>query len=287
MTDTRAKPSGSLLIAWQLENKEVAIVGGGEVACQRIESLLSTAVQTIHLIAPFSGLNPRTAQLVGQHADRIIHIDTDFAFRTTPQQGDVRSDGGLAANVDLFAFDMVLTALDDTELSRRIVHACRSRRIPVNAADIPDLCDFYFGGQVRDGPLQIMISTNGNGPKLAALIKEKIRSSLTGYEGEALTRVGVLRNKLKERAPGVGGEVGKRRMKWMSGICQQWTMKELASLDDETIEWMLNEGWEKGKVVQPARTFQRVISLLAKAALGTIGILVLRRTLLSYYFRRQ
>ena len=141
---------------------------------------------------------------------------------------------------------------------------------------------------MRDGPLQIMISTNGNGPKLAALIKDKIRASLTGYEGEALTRVGVLRNKLKERAPGVGGDIGRRRMKWMSGICMKWSMKELASLDDETIEWMLDEGWEKGgKVVQPPRTFQRVISLLAQAALGTLGLLVLRRTLFHYISRRQ
>lgn len=100
---------------------------------------------------------------------------------------------------------MVLTAVDDVEKSREICALCRKRKIPVNVADIPPSCDFYFGSQIRSGPLQIMISTNGQSPKLANLIRRRIENSLPEGVGEAIEKVGTLRCKLRERAPGVGG----------------------------------------------------------------------------------
>ncbi|TFK76294.1 siroheme biosynthesis protein MET8 [Pluteus cervinus] len=224
---------GSLLIAWQLKDKTVLIVGGGEIAAQRIDSVLTTDA-CILLVCPSEGLSTRTAQLVSIHSTRITHFDRLFSGR------------GELTNVD-----MVLTALDDNERSRDICELCRERKIPVNAADIPDLCDFYFGAQIRDGPLQVMISTNGNGPKLAALVKDKIKSSFTGKEGEAITKVGRLRSQLKERAPGVGGAVGKKRMRWMSSICEKWSMDDLAMLDEPAMSKLLEEGWEKNRVPSP------------------------------------
>ena len=44
-------------------------------------------------------------------------------------------------------------------------------------------------------------------------------------------------------------------MKWMSGVCERWNMEELANLDAETMDWLLDEGWEKGKVLDPPRKF--------------------------------
>ncbi|KAF5315709.1 hypothetical protein D9611_004882 [Ephemerocybe angulata] len=232
---------GSLLIAWQLKDKKVLIVGGGEVGAQRIDSLLTTDAN-IDLVSPSAGLHLRTKKFLEQYPSRITHFDQSFSFPDTQQT---------AASIDVGAYDMVLTALDDTALSRKIVQACRSIRVPVNAADIPDLCDFYFGGQVRDGPLQIMISTNGNGPRIAALIKDRVKGALTGKEGEALIKVGLLRTKLKERAPGVGGDVGKRRMRWMSRVCEQWSLEDLSHLDEEAMEKLLDEGWERNEVPTP------------------------------------
>lgn len=178
---------GSLLIAWQLKDKRVLIVGGGVVASQRIESLLVTDA-LITIIAPAEGLQVRTKELISEHSSRVVHFDRRFSGAD-----------------DLDGVDMALTALDDNKLSEEIVHLCRERRIPVNVADIPPLCDFYFGAQIRDGPLQIMISTNGSGPRIAALIRTKLQEGLTGQEGRAIEKVGALRDKLKERVPGVGG----------------------------------------------------------------------------------
>ncbi|KAM6500368.1 siroheme synthase [Amanita muscaria] len=220
----------SLLISWQLKDKGVLIVGGGEIAAQRIDSILHTEAQ-ITLVAPSDGLNSRTKQFVASHPDRISYHDRLFS------------------GVDeLKNIDMVLTALDDPEVSREIVDMCRTFRIPVNAADIPPLCDFYFGAQIRDGPLQIMISTNGKGPRMASLIRDRLQKGLTGIEGGAIQKVGELRELLKERAPGIGGEVGKKRMKWMTKLCNTWSLEELAMLDKETMSKLLDQGWKQNAV---------------------------------------
>jgi precorrin-2 dehydrogenase/sirohydrochlorin ferrochelatase len=143
---------------------------------------------------------------------------------------------------------MVLTAIDDVELSRDIGTSCRASRIPVNVADDPSYCDFYFGSQIRQGPLQIMVSTNGKSPKLANIIRRKVEESIPKGAGEAIEKVGLLREKLKERAPGVGGDVSKRRMKWIVDLCTSWELDDLAALDDGEIERLLDEGWERDVV---------------------------------------
>ena len=222
---------GSLLIAWQLKDKNVLIVGGGEVAAQRLQSIL-TADANITLISPEKGLHPLTTRIIALRKDRITYHDRLF-------QGPEELDN----------MDMVLTAIDDNELSHNIVMICRERRIPVNAADIPNLCDFYFGAQIRDGPLQIMISTNGNGPRMAVLIKARLQKALSGSEGDAIVKVGQLRKKLRERAPGVGGPLGQERMKWMTKLCNQWEMEDFSSLDEAMMDSLLDEGWEKNRRV--------------------------------------
>jgi len=224
---------GSLLIAWQLKDKRVLIVGGGEIAAQRIESILHTDAD-ISVLAPHDGLHPRTKLFIDLRKDRISYID-----RSLQSAEDLGLDG----------MDMVLTALDDPTLSGNIVALCRAVRIPVNAADLPELCDFYFGAQLRDGPLQIVFSTNGNGPRMAALIRDRVQNALSGYEGEAITKVGILRGMLKERAPGVGGKIGKERMRWMTGLCDAWNMEDLAALDENRMQRLVEEGWEKERKV--------------------------------------
>lgn len=229
------KGGGALLIAWQLKDKHVLMVGGGEVASGRIKSLL-VADALITLIAPRDGLHPLTRFYI-DNSDRITYHDRTFC-----------------GSEDLASVDMVLTAIDDVEWSRRICAMCREQRIPVNVADIPPSCDFYFGSQIRKGPLQIMISTNGNGPKLASIVRSKIEECLPENVDKAIENVGSLRARLRQRAPGVGGDVSRKRMQWISSVCTTWNLDELAGLDEAAMNAILSEGWERGIVPQPDRT---------------------------------
>jgi precorrin-2 dehydrogenase/sirohydrochlorin ferrochelatase len=112
---------------------------------------------------------------------------------------------------------MVLCAVDDPEASTEVWKLCKKLRIAANIADVPPECDFYFGSEHRDGPLQIMISTNGSGPRLANIIRRQIAAGLPQNAGEAIRQVGALRKKLRKVAPSI--EEGPKRMKWYAISC--------------------------------------------------------------------
>jgi precorrin-2 dehydrogenase/sirohydrochlorin ferrochelatase len=57
-----------------------------------------------------------------------------------------------------------------------------------------------------------MVSTNGNGPKLANIVRRQIASNLPNNIGAAVQRVGMLRKKLRKVAPAI--EEGPKRMQW-------------------------------------------------------------------------
>lgn len=140
---------------------------------------------------------------------------------------------------------LVLTAIDDPSASSSIYRLCHSLRIPVNVADVPPECDFYFGSVHRDGPLQVMVSTNGNGPKLANIVRRRIAETLPVGIGDAVVKVGQLRRRLRKVAPKI--EDGARRMDWMSRLCEEWTLKELCLMDDEVMDKVL-QGYLEGRV---------------------------------------
>lgn len=117
-----------------------------------------------------------------------------------------------SSDLDDPSIAMVLTAIDDPEASSRIWKLCKQKRIAANIADVPPECDFYFGSVHRDGPLQIMVSTNGNGPKMASIVRKRIAASLPPNMGNAIQKVGQLRKRLRVMVP--GNEEGPKRMLW-------------------------------------------------------------------------
>lgn len=116
----------------------------------------------------------------------------------------------------------------------------------MNVADVPPECDFYFGSVHRDGPLQIMVSTNGNGPKLANIVRRQIAATLPANLGEAVVKVGALRKRLRGIAPAPAE--GPKRMDWMTRVCEGWSLEELCDMNEEDMEALL-KGYGDGVVV--------------------------------------
>jgi precorrin-2 dehydrogenase / sirohydrochlorin ferrochelatase len=162
-----------------------------QVAAGRILNVLNADAK-VNVVSPKEGLNSEVAHRVEKN--QVTHVDRKFQ----PQ--------------DLDGADMVLTAVDDPDASTQIWKLCKERKIPANIADVPPECDFYFGSVHRDGPLQIMVSTNGNGPKLASIVRKQIAASLPSNTGAAIQKVGSLRRKLRKVAPSI--EEGPKRMSW-------------------------------------------------------------------------
>lgn len=146
----------------------------------------------VTVVSPRDGLNDEVAYRIEQK--QVDYVDRKFE----PS--------------DLDGVDMVLTAVDDPEASSAIWKLCKEKKIAANIADVPPECDFYFGSVHRDGPLQIMVSTNGNGPKLANIVRRQIAAGLPKNIGAAVQRVGMLRKKLRQVAP--APSEGPKRMQW-------------------------------------------------------------------------
>ena len=187
-----------------------------QVAAGRIYHCLN-ADANVTVVAPSSRLNPEVAYRVAQkqvtHIDRVFHPS------------------------DLDGVDMVLIAVDDPVASTTIYRLCKDRRIPVNVADVPPECDFYFGSVHRDGPLQIMVSTNGKGPRLASLIRKFIASCLPSNAGRAIETIGELRVRLRQIAP--SPQEGPRRMAWMTKVSDAYSFEEICELTEEDLENLL------------------------------------------------
>ena len=73
---------------------------------------------------------------------------------------------------------VVIATTDDPVVNEKIHYFCKKKRILVNVADTPDLCDFYMGGIVTKGNLKIGISTNGKSPTLAKRIRQFLEELL-------------------------------------------------------------------------------------------------------------
>ena len=155
---------------------------------------LLNADAKVTVISPRDGLNAEVAHRIERK--QVEHLDKKFE----------------PSDLDDPHITMVLTAIDEPEASTEVWKLCKERRIPANIADVPPECDFYFGSVHRDGPLQIMVSTNGNGPKMANIVRKRIAASLPPNIGDAIAKVGELRKRLRLVAP--GNEEGPKRMKW-------------------------------------------------------------------------
>lgn len=171
------------------------------------------------MISPASGLNPEVRHRIDR--GQVTFVDRKFE----------------PSDLDDPSISLVLTAIDDPAASTEIWKLCKERRIAANIADVPPECDFYFGSVHRDGPLQIMVSTNGKGPRLAASIRKSIAASLPPNAGAAIEKVGRLRAKLRKVAP--GSDAVSKRMGWMIDVSDAYSWETFCDMTDEDMENLL------------------------------------------------
>ncbi|TAE33826.1 MAG: uroporphyrinogen-III C-methyltransferase [Alphaproteobacteria bacterium] len=129
----------------------ILVIGGGEIACAKVEALSSVGV---HVRVVARDIDPAMHILCAQHDYEVMHT----SYHSSQLEG----------------IKIVVAATDDDDLNATIAQECRLRNIWVNVVDNPPLCDFIFPALVRRGSLQIAISTSGVAPVLARMIKQKI-----------------------------------------------------------------------------------------------------------------
>jgi siroheme synthase-like protein len=105
------------------------------------------------------------------------------------------------------------------ELNARIARDAQEAGIPVNIADDPALCTFFFPALVRRGDLTAGISTSGACPRLAARLRERLDEDWPADLGESLEILREERRRLRESAQTgpIVGELDRRISEILKG----------------------------------------------------------------------
>jgi uroporphyrin-III C-methyltransferase/precorrin-2 dehydrogenase/sirohydrochlorin ferrochelatase len=105
---------------------------------------------------------------------------------------------------------LVFAATGEGPTDREIVRAARAARIPANAVDQPDWCDFYTPALVNRAPIAVAIGTEGVGPVLAQMIRADIDRLLP----RSLGRLGRLANTYRRAVDRLVPRGAPRRLFW-------------------------------------------------------------------------
>jgi len=176
VTDSVTNMNKLFPVFLKLEELELLLVGAGNVALEKLNSLLSNSPGAkVTIVAPF--IKEEVMQLLKNHPSCII-IQRSFE------------------KADLENKDLVILATDDKKLHKKIKALTDENRILINVADTPELCDFYLGSIMQKGNLKIAISTNGKSPTIAKRIKEVLNETIPGEIDNLLSNMQSIRNKM-------------------------------------------------------------------------------------------
>lgn len=166
-------------VSYKVKGKRIVIVGGGEEALNKARLAIKTTASVVIVSEAISSkeLYEVGAEIVGRFETSVLD-DTALVF--------VAETGILAEQVKAEA---------------------RSRGIPVNVVDVPGECDFYTPSIIDRAPLTVAISTEGDAPVLARLVRAKIEALLSPDLG----RVARLAGSLRERVADALGKVQAKR----------------------------------------------------------------------------
>ncbi|MDQ0453752.1 siroheme synthase CysG [Rhizobium paknamense] len=110
----------------------------------------------------------------------------------------------------LEGFALVFAATGENVEDRRIVDAARAMKIPANAVDQPDYCDFYTPALVNRAPVAVAIGTEGVGPVLAQMIRADVDRLLPRSMG----KLGRLANSYRTAVEKLVPRGAPRRLYW-------------------------------------------------------------------------
>ena len=176
--DVKKEPGGNQLfpVFLKLNHLHTVLIGAGNVGLEKLTAILNNSPDAEVTVIALSFLS-EIHILAAKHNGVI-----------TRQKSFVPSD--------LDDANIVVAATNDAGLNTWIKESAHERRLLINVADKPELCDFYLGSIVQKGDLKIAISTNGKSPTVAKRLKEVLNEGLPAEIDTTLQQMSQLRNSL-------------------------------------------------------------------------------------------
>lgn len=210
----------------KLQGRRALVIGGGEIALRKAR-LLADAGALLRVVSPEVGAELR--ELVEHGA------------------GELLVRGYLPS--DLQGVSLVIAATDDVPLNAQISEQAQALGIPVNVVDAPALCSVIFPAIVDRSPLIVAISSGGDAPVLARLIRAKIETWIPATYGQLAGLAKIFRAQVKSLFP----DVQQRRVFW-----------------EDVFQGQIAESVFAGKLGEARRMLEDKINGAAPRALGEV-----------------
>jgi uroporphyrin-III C-methyltransferase / precorrin-2 dehydrogenase / sirohydrochlorin ferrochelatase len=160
-------------VFFDLKNRKVVVVGGGEEALRKVRLLLKTEAK-VHIIAD------------------VIHEELAANSRLTLKAAAYQAH-------DLDGAALVYSA--DPALNAIVSRDAQERGIPVNAVDQADISTFIVPSIVDRDPVVIAIGTEGTAPVMGQGIRAAIDAQLPQNIGDLARRAEILRPHVAKHVP--------------------------------------------------------------------------------------
>lgn len=170
-----------------LNNRLCLLVGGGEVATRKGRLLVKAGARL-----------------------RVVALDISAELRelVAHQQGELYEREYHAT--DLTDCVLVIAATDDTSLNEIVSRDAQARNLPVNVVDNPALCTYITPAIIDRSPLVIAVSSGGEAPVLARLLRAKLETLVPLNYG----RLAGLASRWRDRVKARFADTDQRRRFW-------------------------------------------------------------------------
>ena len=173
-----------MIVDLNLQSKKIIIVGGGNEAQKRINSLLK---QECDIIIIADSVDSQVNKLAKTKNIKIIKqkvTDTKFISKLKP--------------------NLIITTTNDRKMNQKIINAAKKKGVTVYSSDNPEDSDFSNPAIIDiENMVQIAIFTGGRSPVMSKMIKEKSEKILK----EIITKEDIAQIKIQKMARKLAKEV--------------------------------------------------------------------------------
>ena len=195
-------------ICLNISKKRCVVIGGGDVAERKVTRLLEAGAG-VEVVGKL--LTPKLKTMKSE--GKIGHIADDYKEEYIK---------------DAF---LVIGATDRDDVNDKIYMDADKNGKLVNIVDSPDRCNFILPSIVKQGDLQIAISTSGKSPALAKKLREEMEGSYGSEYQIFLDIMGAVREKVIVR--GYPSEENKKLFE--------------ALLNSDILQYIREENWSEVK----------------------------------------
>ncbi len=200
-------------LSYKVRGQRIVIVGGGDEALNKARLALKTTASVV----------------IVSDTKSLANFD-ELGCEIAPY----RFDSALLDNTAL------VFIAEASSLADQVKSEARARGIPVNVVDVPEECDFYTPSIIDRAPLTVAVSSEGDAPVLARLVRAKIEALLPPDLG----RLARLAGSLRERVAGALGKVQAKRFyeDLVTGIGEPDALLEAHAKEATGEVWLIGAG---------------------------------------------